>query len=42
MPGRDYQTIRSRLTKMAHNARNSDGDFADAVRVSPAYSAHVT
>lgn len=32
MPGTDYQTIRSRLTKTAHKARNSDTEFADAIR----------
>lgn len=32
MSGKDYQTIRSRLTRMAQNYRNSDGEFADAIR----------
>lgn len=32
MSGTDYQTIRSRLTKTAHKARNSDTEFADAIR----------
>jgi len=32
MSGADYQTIRSRLTKTAHRARNSDTEFADAIR----------
>jgi hypothetical protein len=32
MSGADYQTIRSRLTKAAHAARNSDTEFADALR----------
>lgn len=32
MSGTDYQTIRSRLTKTAHRARNSDTEFADAIR----------
>lgn len=32
MTGADYQTIRSRLTKSAHAARNSDNEFADALR----------
>lgn len=32
MSGTDYQTIRSRLTKAAHAARNSDTEFADALR----------
>ena len=30
MSGRDYQTIRSRLTKRAKNVRGSDNDLADA------------
>lgn len=32
MSGSDYQTIRSRLTKAAHAARNSDTEYADALR----------
>ncbi|AWC25361.1 hypothetical protein CO731_04856 [Aminobacter sp. MSH1] len=32
MSGKDYQTIRSRLTRMAKNYRNSDGEFSDAIR----------
>lgn len=32
MSGEDYQTIRSRLTRMAKNYRNSDGEFSDAIR----------
>lgn len=32
MTGADYQTIRSRLTKAAHAARNSDTEYADALR----------
>lgn len=30
--GGDYQTIRSRLTRMAQNYRQRDGEFADAIR----------
>lgn len=30
--GEDYQIIRSRLSRMAQNYRNSDGEFADAIR----------
>lgn len=32
MSGKDYQSIRSRLTKRAHNARNNDPEFAEAIR----------
>lgn len=32
MKGTDYQTIRSRLTRMAQNYRQRDGEFADAIR----------
>lgn len=32
MSGSDYQTIRSRLTRMAKNYRQRDGEFADAIR----------
>lgn len=32
MSGRDYQTIRSRLTTRAHNARGSDNELASAYR----------
>lgn len=32
MSGKDYQTIRSRLTRMAKNYRQRDGEFADAIR----------
>jgi hypothetical protein len=32
MPGGDYQTARSRLSRMAQNARQSDPEFASAVR----------
>lgn len=32
MSGKDYQTIRSRLTRMANNYRNSDGEFSSAIR----------
>lgn len=32
MPGKDYQAIRSRLTKRAQNARGSDNELADAYR----------
>lgn len=32
MPGREYQKIRSDLTRRAHNNRTSDPDFADALR----------
>lgn len=32
MSGGDYQTIRSRLTRMAQNYRQRDGEFADAIR----------
>lgn len=32
MSGKDYQTIRSRLTRMAQNYRSRDGEFADAIR----------
>jgi len=32
MPGADYQTARSRLSRMANNARQNDPEFADAVR----------
>lgn len=32
MSGKDYQTIRSRLTRMAQNYRNRDGEFSDAIR----------
>lgn len=32
MPGRDYQTIRSRLTKRAKNAAGSDNELASAYR----------
>jgi len=32
MTGKDYQTIRSRLTRMAQNYRQRDGEFADAIR----------
>lgn len=32
LSGADYQQIRSRLTKLAHNARGSDNELADAYR----------
>lgn len=32
LPGAEYQTIRSRLTKRAFNARNGDPELADAYR----------
>ncbi len=32
MPGSEYQTARSRLSRMANNNRQSDPDFADAIR----------
>lgn len=32
MPGADYQTIRSRLSRMAQNNRNRDPEFAEAIR----------
>lgn len=32
MPGAEYQTARSRLSRMAQNARQSDPEFASAVR----------
>ena len=32
MSGTDYQTIRSRLTKASHAARNSDTELSDALR----------
>lgn len=32
MSGKDYQTIRSRLTRMAQNYRNSDSEFSSAIR----------
>lgn len=32
MSGRDYQTIRSRLSRMAQNARVNDPEFAQAIR----------
>lgn len=32
MPGADYQMIRSRLSRMANNARGTDGEFSDAIR----------
>lgn len=32
MPGTDYQTARSRLSRMANNARQNDPEFSDAVR----------
>ena len=32
MPGADYQTIRSRLSRTSNNNRQSDPDFADALR----------
>lgn len=32
MSGKDYQVIRSRLSRMSKNYRNSDGEFADAIR----------
>lgn len=32
MSGKDYQTIRSRLSRMAQNYRQRDGEFADAIR----------
>lgn len=32
MPGQDYQTIRSRLSRLSKNARQGDPDYADALR----------
>lgn len=32
LPGRDYQTIRSRLSRVAQSNRIKDPDFADAIR----------
>lgn len=32
MSGKDYQTIRSRLSRMSKNYRNSDNEFSDAIR----------
>lgn len=32
MSGKDYQTIRSRLTRMSQNYRNSDSEFSSAIR----------
>lgn len=32
MPGKDYQTIRSRLSRLAKNARQNDRDYAEALR----------
>lgn len=32
MAGKDYQAARSRLTRMANNARTNDPDFAEALR----------
>jgi hypothetical protein len=32
LPGSDYQTIRSRLSRMAQNARQSDPEFSSAIR----------
>lgn len=32
MSGRDYQTIRSRLTRMSQSYRNSDSEFSSAIR----------
>jgi hypothetical protein len=32
LPGEEYQTLRSRLTKAANKAQNSDTQFADALR----------
>jgi hypothetical protein len=31
MPGKDYQTIRSRLSRLAKNSRQNDPDFGEAV-----------
>lgn len=32
MPGREYQTIRSRLSRMSQNARQNDPEFSQAIR----------
>lgn len=32
MTGADYQTVRSRLTRMAQSYKNSDGEFSSAIR----------
>lgn len=32
LPGRDYQTIRSRLSRMSQNARVNDPEFSQAIR----------
>lgn len=32
MPGADYQTARSRLSRMSNNARQNDPEFSDAIR----------
>lgn len=32
MPGKDYQKIRSRLSRIAQNARQNDPDYAEAMR----------
>lgn len=32
MPGRDYQQIRSRLSRMSNSARNNDPEFSNALR----------